>query len=247
MKRLSILGACLIATLNIQQAAAQTSLGDKLKKAVGTLTGPSSAEIGAGLKEALEAGVFAGTDRLSAVDGFLKNAAVKLLFPPEAQKAEKTLRSMGLNKLCDDMILSMNRAAGEAVKEAKPIFVSAIRQMSFSDAANILLGGQPDAATQYFKNATSSQLIAAFTPVIRKNLEKTGATRYWTDVATAYNKIPLVTRINPDLTRYAAQKTTDGLFHEIAGEELKIRNNAAFRTSPTMKKVFAYADIRKQR
>lgn len=245
MKKLLAPAAICLLMLSAQPLSAQIKLGDKLKKAAAALTGPSSSEMGLGLKDALEAGVAAGTNRLSMADGFLRNAAVKLIFPPEAAKAEKTLRALGMHKLCDDLILSMNRAAEEAVKEAKPIFVSAIKDMSFSDASSILLSGQPDAATVYFKNATSTRLIGAFSPVIQKNLEKTGATKFWTDVTTAYNKIPLVTRINPDLTAYAAQKTTDGLFYEVAQEELKIRTNASLRSSPAMQKAFAYADSKK--
>ncbi|MXV14703.1 DUF4197 domain-containing protein [Hufsiella ginkgonis] len=223
-------------------SSAQFKLGDALKKAASSVSSPSATEIGAGLKEALEAGVSAGADRLSAKDGFLGNAAVKLLFPPEAQKIEKTLRGLGMNKLCDDFVTSMNRAAEEAAREAKPIFISAIKQMSIKDASNILLGGQKDAATQYFKNVTTSQLKAAFTPVIQSNLEKTGATRYWADVTAAYNKVPLVKKINTDLTDYATQKSVDGLFHEVAEEELKIRTSSGARTSPLLQKVFGYAD-----
>lgn len=220
-------------------------VGDALKQAAAGSTAngtPSVTEIGAGLKEALEKGVSAGADRLSASNGFLGNAAVKLLFPPEAQKVESTLRKMGMNKLCDDFILSMNRAAEDAAKEAKPIFVSAIKQMSITDASNILLGGKPDAATEYFKTVTTDQLKVKFQPVIKASLDKVGATKYWTDVTTAYNKVPFVQKINTDLNGYATQKSVDGLFHEVAAEELKIRGNSSTRTSPLLQKVFAYAD-----
>jgi hypothetical protein len=225
-------------------ASAQINIGNVLKKVASG--DPSATEIGSGLKEALEEGVSKGADRLSITDGFLKNMAVKILFPPEAEKAEKTLRSLGLNKLCDDMILSMNRAAEDAAKEAKPIFISAIKQMSVKDASNILLSNQQDAATQYFKTTTNDQLRTAFMPVIKTNLDKSGATKYWSDVASAYNKVPLVKKLNTDLNDYATQKTISGLFYEVAQEELKIRSNTSARNSPLLQKVFGYADKNKK-
>jgi hypothetical protein len=182
------------------------------------------------------------SERLSASNGFLGNMAIKILFPPEAQKAEKTLRNLGFNKLCDNVVTSLNKAAEDAATEAKPIFISAIRQMTISDATNILLGKQNDAATQYFKRVTSEQLRSKFSPIVRSSLNKVGATRYWSDVATRYNQIPLVTKINPDLNNYVTQKAIDGLFYEIALEELKIRRNASARTTALLQRVFGYAD-----
>jgi len=127
---------------------------------------PSIFEIGNGLKEALVQGTSKSSDQLSAVDGFFGNAAVKILFPPQAQKAEKALRGLGLNQLCDNVILSFNRAAEDAAKQAKPIFLDAIRQMNIQDVTHILLG-PPDAATQYFKRTTSAQLAFTFKPIIQ--------------------------------------------------------------------------------
>ncbi len=203
---------------------------------------PTQSEIAMGLKQALEFGTAYSADRLSARDGYLGNVAVKILFPEEAQKAERTLRSLGLNKLADDVILSINRAAENAAAEAKPIFVSAIREMSFSDAAGILLSGREDAATQYFKRVTSAQLTAKFRPVIETSLSRVGATRYWSDAISRYNQIPLVADINPDLSGYVTQKAIDGLFIEIAREELKIRTNLAARNTALLQRVFGYAD-----
>lgn len=203
---------------------------------------PTQAEIGLGLKQALEFGTSYSSDRLSAKDGYLGNAAVKIFFPPEAQKAERTLRSIGFGKLADNVILSINRAAEDAAQEAKPIFVSAIKQMSFADASKILLSGQDDAATQYFRQVTSSQLSAKFRPIIERSLNKVGATRYWGDAITRYNQIPLVADINPDLAAYVTQRAIDGLFHEIAQEELKIRTNLAARNTSLLQRVFGYAD-----
>lgn len=202
---------------------------------------PSPFEIAGALKQALQQGTAKSSDQLSAVDGFFKNAAVKILFPPQAQKAEKTLRGLGLGKMCDDAILSMNRAAEDAAKQAKPIFIDAIEHMTLDDATNILLGSQ-DAATQYFKRTTSAQLTAAFKPIVQASLNKVGATKYYGDVANEYNKVPFVSKINPDINAYVTQKAIDGLFYEIALEELNIRKNIGARPSPLMQKVFAFAD-----
>ena len=205
---------------------------------------PTNLEIGNGLKQALEIATGKSSDQLSAVNGFFGNAAVKILFPPEAQKAEKTLRSLGMGKLCDNVILSLNRAAEDAAKQAKPIFVDALKQMTLQDVSNILLGNK-DAATQYFKRTTTTQLTAKFKPVIQGSLNKANATKYYTDAALAYNKVPFVKKLNPDISDYATQKAIEGLFVEIAKEELNIRSNLGARTTPLLQKVFAFADKKK--
>lgn len=236
---LLIIGLLLILSCSAQK---QSKFGQIFKDAVGTISNPTSSEMGLGLKEALEIGVSAGTGRLSAEKGFFNNMAVKILFPPEAQKVEKTIRSLGLNSLADQVVLSLNQAAELAAKEAKPIFVSAIKQMTIADASKILLGKEQDGATQYFKRVSSNELRIKFQPIIQASLAKVGATRHWSDVMNRYNKIPLVTQINPDLEGYVTQKAIDGLFHEVAQEELKIRQNTAARSSALLQKVFGYAD-----
>ena len=203
---------------------------------------PSNLEIGNALKQALQQGTAKSSDQLSALNGFFGNAAVKILFPPEAQKVERTLRGMGMNKLCDNVILSLNRAAEDAVKDARPIFIDAIKKMTIQDVSGILLGKQ-DAATQYFKKTTSVALAAKFKPTIKVSLDKVGATKYYGTAAGEYNKLPFVKHLNPDITDYATQKTIDGLFVEIAQEELKIRQNLpAARSTPLLQKVFDFAD-----
>ncbi|MDO3629126.1 DUF4197 domain-containing protein [Mucilaginibacter sp. BT774] len=203
---------------------------------------PSNLEIGSALKQALQQGTAKSADQLSAVNGFFGNAAVKILFPPEAKKVEKTLRGMGMNKLCDNVILSLNRAAEDAAKDAKPIFIDAIKKMTLQDVSGILLG-QQDAATQYFKRTTTAALAVKFKPTIKASLDKVGATKYYGTVASEYNKLPFVRHLNPDITDYATQKTIDGLFVEIAQEELKIRQNLpAARSTPLLQKVFNFAD-----
>lgn len=227
-------------------AQSQSKIGSILNQvATGATSGtPTSLEIGNALKQALEIGTSAGADRLSTKDGFFGNMAIKILFPTEAQKVESTLRSLGLNSLADNVILSLNRAAEDAAKEAKPIFVNAIKQMTIADATNILLGNK-DAATQYFKRVTTAQLMEKFSPVIANSLSKVGATKYWTDAATAYNKIPLVKPVTTDLTSYVTQKAIDGMFVQVAQEELKIRDNISARSTGLLQKVFGYADTKK--
>lgn len=203
---------------------------------------PTNLEIGTALKQALEQGTVNSATKLSAVNGFFGNAAVKILLLPEAQKAEKTLRRMGLNKVCDDAILSLNRAAEDAAKQATPIFVSAIKKMTLQDVTNILLG-QQDAATQYFERTTTNELTTKFKPVIKVSLDKVNATRYYGTLATTYNKIPFVKKLNPDIANYATQKAIEGLFIEIAAQEVEIRKNlGGTRTTPLLKKVFDFAD-----
>ena len=201
----------------------------------------SNFDINNGLKQALQLGLSKSADQLSAVNGYFGNASVKILFPPQAQKAEKTLRQLGLGKLCDNVILSLNRAAEDAAKQAKPIFLNALKQMSIKDVTNILLGSQ-DAATQYFKNATTNQLTLSFKPVIEVSLNKVGATKYYSDAANEYNKVPFVRKMNPDISDYVTQKAIDGLFFEIALEELNIRKNLGARPTPLLQKVFSFAD-----
>jgi len=206
---------------------------------------PSSLDMGKALKQALQQGTTKSSDQLSALNGYFGNAAIKILFPPQAQKAEKTLRSIGLGKLCDNVILSLNRAAEDAAKQAKPIFINAITHMTLQDVSNILLGNQ-DAATQYFKKTTTDQLTASFKPVIQTSLDKTNATKYYGQAASEYNKIPFVSKMNPDISAYVTQKAIDGLFHEIALEELNIRKNIGARSTPLLQKVFAFADQKKK-
>ena len=215
-----------------------------LEKAGQVASNPTNAEITAGLKEALEKGTGISADRLSLENGYLGNLDVKIFFPEEAQQVEKTLRNIGLGSLCDQAITSLNRAAEDAAKEAKPIFVDAIKQMSLQDVQGILLG-EKNAATQYFSRTTSDALTKKFSPVIDSSLQKVNATKYWGDVMGQYNKIPLVKPVNTDLTAYVTQKAIDGLFIEIAKEELKIREQVSARTSPLLQKVFGYAEKQK--
>ncbi|MBC7743843.1 MAG: DUF4197 domain-containing protein [Flavobacterium sp.] len=212
---------------------------------LGQTGNPTNQEINLGLKQALEVGTSSSSERLSMQDGYFGNLAIKILFPAEAQKVERTMRNLGLNSLADNVILSINRAAENAAMEAKPIFISAIKDMSIADASKILLGKDKEAATQYFKRVTSNQLHDKFKPIIVSSLSKVGATKYWGDVITRYNQVPFVSKVNPDLQEYVTQKAMEGLFVEIAKEELKIRENVNARGSSLLQKVFGYADRNK--
>ena len=163
---------------------------------------------------------------------------IKCFLPPDAVKIENTLRKAGMGAQVDKAILAINRGAEDAVAYAKPIFVDAIKEMTFADALNILKGNK-DAATQYFKQKTTEKLIAAFTPSVKTSLDKVEATKYYADMVNTYNKFPTTfKKINPDLPSYVVGKAVDALFDQVAREEANIRANPIARTSDLMKKVF---------
>lgn len=201
----------------------------------GTLT---NADVSNGLKQALELGVSSGVDMLSKQNGYYGNNMVKILFPEQLQKVDNTLRKIGLSNLADEGIKLLNRAAEDAVSQAKPIFVSAIRNLTFTDAMSILTGNK-DAATQYLQKQTTSQLVSAFSPQIKASLDKVGANDVWTQIMNKYNTIPFISPVNTDLTAYVTEKTIEGLFVQIAQKELDIRQNVSARTTPLLQKVFA--------
>ena len=191
----------------------------------------------AGLKEALSQGISNGSDQASAVDGYLKNQFIRIVFPPDAAKVESRLRQIGLGAEVDKFIVSMNRGAERAAKEAKPIFLQAIKSMTIEDAWGILKG-EEDSATKYLQRTTSASLEKKFQPIIAQSLNEVNATRYYTDLVNTYNKIPLVEKVNPDLDQYVTSKAIDGLFVLVAEEEAKIRRDPAARTTALLKKVF---------
>lgn len=201
------------------------------------LSGLGNDQLVSGLKEALSVSAINSATQLSAVDGFFKNQAIKILMPPDVKMVETKLRSVGLGSEVDKALLSMNRAAEEASKDAAPIFLDAIKGMSVSDAVGLITGPN-DAATQYLKKSTSAQLTEKFSPVISKALDKTEATKYWSDVFTLYNKIPLVKPVNANLEEYVTQKALDGLFYTMAQEEGKIRKDPAGTASDIIQTVF---------
>lgn len=234
-----ILAAALLTTMNSCQSQ---NFGNILKQANDVLSGTTSGaltteEIGRGLKEALTVGIKNSSSQASALNGYLGNQTIKLLFPPEAQKVEQKLRDIGLGNECDKFITTLNRGAEKAAEKAVPIFVDAITKMTIQDALSILKGDK-DAATNYLKRTSSQALINAYGPIMQEAINSTGATKMYGDIANTYNKIPFTQKINPDLQQYATQKAVDGLFLLVAQEEQKIRENPAARVSDILKRVF---------
>jgi tyrosine-protein phosphatase YwqE len=194
-------------------------------------------EVGKGLKEALNKGVEKGVTQLHKKDGYFKDPQIKIPMPEEAKKVEEKLRSLGQDKKVDEAIESMNRAAEDAAESAKDIFVAAIKGMTLTDAMSILKG-EDDAATKYLNKATYTELTKKFQPIIKASLDKVGATKHWETVFNSYNKIPFVDKVNPDLVEYVTEKALNGLFIQVAKEELKIRKDPAARVTDLLKKVF---------
>ncbi|KZS40419.1 hypothetical protein AWE51_05560 [Aquimarina aggregata] len=203
--------------------------------------GISNIDIANGLREALDNGIDKQVNKLTLKDGFYRNELVKILLPQELRKVDKTLRDVGLSKLADEGLKVLNRAAEDAVKEATPIFVSAVKQMTFTDAKQILLGSD-NAATSYLKNKTTSPLYAKFNPVINKSFSKVGADKIWANIIKKYNAIPLTNNVNPDLTDYVTQEALKGVYTMIAVEEKEIRTKLSSRSTDLLRKVFALQD-----
>lgn len=201
----------------------------------------SNLDIANGLKEALNKGVDKEVSKLTATDGFLGNSMVQIPFPENIKVVEERLRAIGLGVLPDKGMELLNRAAEDAVKEATPIFVNAIKQMSFADARNILMG-HDSSATNYLRSSTSDSLYAKFYPVIESSLSKVGADAAWSSITSKYNAIPFITKVNPDIKDYVTLKALDGVFKMITVEEKEIRNNLQERTSTLLQKVFALQD-----
>ncbi|KXN98744.1 hypothetical protein LS48_09290 [Aequorivita aquimaris] len=203
--------------------------------------GMDSTTIANGLRQALDKGIDKQVTKLTQKDGFYKNQLVKIMLPSELQKVDQGLRDIGLGSLADEGIKALNRAAEDAVKEATPIFVSAVKEITFADAKNILLG--PDnAATNYLEQRTTSALYSKFNPVIKQSFSKVGADQIWTNIITKYNSIPFVTKVNPDLTDYVTTEALQGVYKMISVEEKDIRNNISARTTTLLQQVFALQD-----
>lgn len=207
----------------------------------GSTSGIGNLDIASALKEALDKGIDKQVTKLTALDGFYKNPSVKILFPAELQKVDKALRKIGLSSLADEGIKSLNRAAEDAVKESTPIFVDAVKQMSFTDAKTILMGND-NAATSYLQKTTNAPLYKKFNPVVTASIGKVGADKVWATIIKKYNSLPLVQKINPDINDYVTQKALDGVYKMIAVEEKDIRTNLKSRTSDLLQQVFALQD-----
>ena len=203
--------------------------------------GISQLEMASGLREALDLGIEKQVSKLTLEDGFYKNELVKILLPEELQKVDQTLRDIGLGNLADEGIKVLNRAAEDAVKEATPIFVDAVKDITFADAKDILLGND-DAATRYLTGKTQSALYDKFNPVIKNSFSKVGADQIWENLINKYNTIPFTNNVNPDLTDYVTNEALNGVYTMIAVEEKEIRTKISSRTTDLLKKVFALQD-----
>lgn len=198
-------------------------------------------QIGNGLKEALNNGISNQVNGLAIKDGFFKNELVKILLPEELQKVDKALRTIGLSSLADEGLKVLNRAAEDAVGEAIPIFVDAVKGMSFNDAKNILLGND-NAATMYLEGQTSNALYQKFSPIIGNSFQKVGADRIWTDLITRYNNLPFTNNVDTDLTAYVTGEALKGVYTMVEVEEKKIRTKVSSRTSDLLREIFALQD-----
>ena len=204
-------------------------------------TGIGNDQIASGLRQALNFGIEKQVTKLTQTDGFFGNEMVKILLPEELQKVDKGLRDIGLGNLADEGLKILNRAAEDAVKEATPIFVNAVKEITFADAKTILLGSD-NAATQYLTNKTETALYNKFNPVIKNSFDKVGADQIWSNLINRYNAIPFTTDVNPDLTDYVTKEAIKGVYTMIAVEEKEIRNKVSSRTTDLLRKVFALQD-----
>lgn len=213
---------------------------EKAKKSmqVKSVSSLSNEDIVSGLKEALKVGIEKAGSKASSIDGFNKNENIRIPFPHEAKRMEDKLRMIGMGARVDSFELALNRAAEIASREAAPLFIQAIKNMSVNDGLT-LLKGNDDAATNFLKKNTSSSLYEVFKPIVENALRKVKVTQYWTPLASRYNKIPLTTKVNPDLEDYTTKKAMEGLFTLLAQEEKKIREEPAARVSNILQKVFS--------
>ncbi|PWG04185.1 DUF4197 domain-containing protein [Polaribacter aquimarinus] len=198
-------------------------------------------QIGNGLRQALDNGIKNQVSKLTSKDGFYRNQLVKIMLPQELQAVDKGLRKIGLGNLADEGIKVLNRAAEDAVKTATPIFINAVKEITFNDAKNILLGDQ-NAATSYLQGKTNTALYNSFSPVIQNSFSKVGADKVWNNLISKYNSIPFVKKVNPDLTQYVTNQALKGVFTMIEVEEKGIREKVGLRNTALLKQVFALQD-----
>lgn len=228
------LGAVLMISGGCTAQQINQALGDVMKESQPVTT----TEVAQGLKEALTVGISKGAQQAAQVDGYYANPKLRIPFPPDVQRVEQRLRQLGFGSEVDKFVLSLNRGAEKAASEAKPVFVTAIKNMTIQDAWNILKG-ENDAATKYLMRTTTPELRTRFGPIVAQSLQDVNATRYYTDLVTTYNRIPGVQKVNPDLEAYATDKAIEGLFLLVADEEKNIRENPIARTTELLKRVFA--------
>lgn len=212
-----------------------------IQKAMDSLATVSNTDIANGLKQALNYGVDESVDFLSK-DGGYYSSVYKILLPAEARKVTDKLQSIpGFSNVEEVLIKKLNQGAEDAASKAGPIFLSAIKSMTFDDALNILMGPN-DAATTYLNNRTYTNLYGEFNPVISSSLDKFSAQEYWAKAVNTYNKIPFIDKVNPDLGDHVTTEALKGLFALVAKKELGIREDVSQRTTDLLRKVFAKQD-----
>lgn len=224
---------------NLTACAELQQVVDSLPEGTSSVLG--NADIAAGLRQALDLGIDKQVTKLTSEDGFFKNDLVKIVLPAELQKVDDGLRKIGLGNLADEGLKVLNRAAEDAVKEATPIFVNAVKDITFDDAKTILLG-ESNAATNYLTSKTQTQLYDKFKPVISASFSKVGADKIWDNLITKYNNIPFTNNVSTDLTDYVTNEALKGVYTMIAVEEKEIRSKASSRSTDLLKKVFALQD-----
>lgn len=217
---------------DVKRGARQT-----YESATGRKGSLTNAEVIRGLKEALTIGAKKAATSASKLNGFYGNPLIKIPFPPEANKVKNAAMKMGMDAQVKKFVKTLNRAAEEAAKEAAPIFVDAIKGLTIQDGFNIL-NGPDDAATKYLKRKTTPRLKQKFRPVVKRAIDKVQVTKYWNPIATNYNRMPFVTKVNPDLDAYVTDRAIKGLFTLIAKEEKKIRKDPAARVTELLRRVF---------
>lgn len=201
----------------------------------------TDADIAGGLKEALTSGVGQAVTTLAADNGYF-DSPYKILLPEEARQVTDKLKFIpGFENIEQEVVRRLNRGAEDAASKARPIFVNAIKQLSFNDVMNILMGDN-NAATQYLNLTTNQALYAEFNPVIINSLNKFNALEYWASAVNKYNSIPFVNKVNPDLADYVTVEALEGLFGLVAKKEAGIRTDVGQRSSDLMRRVFAKQD-----
>lgn len=240
MKKLALslsLSLSLVSCDVVQQAANTLNSGTTLNTTTPKLTND---EVISGLREALNVGIKNAVNSSSVTDGFLKNTAIRLPFPPDAIKVKEKALELRLDGQVEKFETTLNRAAEEATKEALPIFVDAIRNMSVQDGFVILNGGD-GAATRFLSKQTTDKLVVAFSPKVKEATAKVKLTEYWNPLITKYNQAMTLTggqKLNPDLDAYITQKAIEGLFYLVEQEENKIRKDPMARVTDLLTKVF---------
>lgn len=234
MKRIFIL---FLISLSLTSCAELQQISEEIARS-GIIT---DEQIANGLQQALSKGVDEQVSKLTEENGFYSNSLVRIGLPEELTAVENTMRKLGLGNLADEGIKALNSTAQQAVKEATPVFLSAIKEMTFEDARNILLGDNK-AATAYLREKTQTELYKKFEPIVKANFQKVGADQIWENVIQKYNQLPLTTNVNPNLTDYVTSEALKGVYKMIEIEEQHIRNNATERTTELLRRVFALQD-----